>query len=63
MKNIKSQQKANTKRTNSAESEKQLPMSRYDGYFYKQIDQLWDAILKLQQENNELKAALGSQVI
>ena len=31
----------------------------YTGFFYKQIERLWDAIYELQQENNDLQTALA----
>lgn len=51
-------QKASTKKTNSAESEEKRPISRYDGYFYNQINKLWEAVTMLAQENDRLRTQI-----
>ena len=33
----------------------------YTGYFYKNIDRLWDAIMHLQEENRQLKAQVKGE--
>jgi len=60
MENKTNQKEANVTLTAQAEPEKKIGYNGdYTGYFYKQIDRLWDAILELQEENNDLQMALS----
>ena len=53
---------ASSEITSSAESEKVAVVdSNYTGYFYRNINQLWDEIVKLQQDNTQLKAQVKGE--
>jgi len=60
MENKTNQNEAQTIITAQPAAEKKIGYNGdYTGYFYKQIERLWDAIYELQQENNDLQTALA----
>jgi len=60
MENKTNQKEANVTLTAQPAAEKKIGYNGdYTGFFYKQIERLWDAIYELQQENNDLQTALA----
>ena len=60
MENKTNQKEANVILTAQPVVEKKIGYNGdYTGFFYKQIERLWDAIYELQQENNDLQTALA----
>ena len=60
MENKTNQKEANVILTAQPVVEKKIGYNGdYTGFFYKQIERLWDAIYELQQENNDLRLAIS----
>jgi len=60
MENQTNQKEANVILTAQPVVEKKIGYNGdYTGFFYKQIDRLWEAVQQLQEENNELQIALS----